>query len=262
MRRFWSMAIGAAVLAGQACLFAGCAKDDVEEARKKMAAQGNAQTPGQGSQPGGGMAMGGGQPAGGMGGGAPGSQPGALPPGHPPMGGGMGSGMGGMGGSPAMGSTGPTDANPLPLKLTGANSAAELQRDLAKLSDKQQAAHFEQAFRLTFCADATKRNYADAEALLEPLITSNPKFAPAYRTRGYARFNLNPTQPNESIGDYEKAVQIDPKYGEAYYAIAFMCAATGDKEKGFDAYKKAMALGLADERNIGARFYADMMQKK
>jgi hypothetical protein len=250
MRRFWSMAIGAAVLAGQACLFAGCAKDDVEEARKKMSAQGGAQSPGAGADQGGAMAHGGGS--------APGGQPGSLPPGHPSMGG----GMGGMGGAPAMGSSGPTDGNALPLKLTGSNSAAELKRELAKLSDKQAAAHFEQAFRLTFCADATKRDYAAAEGLLEPLLTTNPKFAPAYRTRGYARFNMNPMQPNESIGDYQKAVEIDPKYGEAYYAIAFMCAATGERDKGFEAYKKAMALGLADERGIGQSFYSDLLQKK
>jgi hypothetical protein len=243
------MAIGVAVLAGQACLYAGCAKDDVEEARKKMSSQGGTQTPSPGTEAGGAMAQGGGTPPGGAGG---------MPPGHP----GMGSGGMGGGGNPMMGSTGPTDGNELPLKLTGLSSAAELKRELAKLSDKQQAAHFEQAFRLTFCADASKRNYSDAATLLEPLMTANPSFAPAYRVRGYARFNMNAMQPAESIADYDKAVQLDPKYGEAFYAIAFMCAATGDREKGYDAYQKAMKLGIADERGIGERFYADMMQKK
>ena len=32
---------------------------------------------------------------------------------------------------------------------------------------------------------------------------SQPKFAPAYRTLGYAEFNLNPAEPTASIGDYE-----------------------------------------------------------
>ena len=241
------MTIGAAVLAGQACLYAGCAKDDVEEARKQMSAQGGAQTPGAGTEAGGGMAHGGGA--------TPGSPPGGMPPGHPPMG-------GGMGGAPMMGSAGPTDGNAVPLKLTGLGSAAELNRELGKLSDKQAAAHFDQAFRLTFCSDASKRDYAGAVSLLEPLLATNPKFAPAYRTRGYARFNMNPTQPSESIADYEKAVQLDPKYGEAHYAIAFMCAATGEREKGVDAYRKSMALGVVDERNIGENFYSDMLQKK
>jgi hypothetical protein len=251
MRRFWSMAVGAALVAGQACLYAGCAKDDVEEARKKMSAQGGAQAPGAGQEAGGDMAHGGGS--------APG-EPTGMPPGHPPMGGG---GMGGgMGRGPMMGSSGPTDGNAVPLKLTGLGSAAELQRELAKLTDKQAAAHFEQAFRLTFCSDATKRDYAGAASLLEPLLATHPKFAPAYRTRGYARFNLNPTQPGESIADYEKAVQLDPKYGEAHYAIAFMCAATGERDKGVEAYRKSMALGVADERNIGESFYSDLLQKK
>ncbi len=250
MRRFWSLAIGAAVLAGATCLYAGCAKKDVEEARKRMSAQGGTQAPGGAGEAAGGVAQGGESSAGGS--------SGTLPPGHPPMGG-MGSGMGS---APMMGSAGPTDGNPLPLKLTGLSSATELKRELTKLPDKQAAAHFEQAFRLTFCSDASKRDYAGAESLLETLIASNPKFAPAYRVRGYARFNMNAMQPAASIADYDKAVELDPKYGEAYYAIAFMCAATGDRAKGYDAYKKAMSLGVADERGIGERFYADMMPKK
>ena len=36
-----------------------------------------------------------------------------------------------------------------------------------------------------------------------------------------------------------------------------MCAATGELDKGIGHYKKAMALGVQDERNIGTRFYAD-----
>ena len=211
-------------------ILAGCAKDDVEEARERMRESGGNPPAGQAADPHAGMAN--------------------------PHGGGMASPHGG-----GMGATGgPSDGNEIPLKTTGNGSAAELERELAKLQDPQVAAHFERAFRLTFSSDPQKRDYQEAEGLLESVVTSNPKFAPAYRTRGYARFNLNPTDPAVSMTDYEKSVALDPNYGEAHYAIAFMCAATGERDKGVDHYKKSMALGVADERNIGERFYADLLK--
>jgi Tfp pilus assembly protein PilF len=73
---------------------------------------------------------------------------------------------------------------------------------------------------------------------------------------------MNPMEPTTSIGEYEKAVELDPSYGEAHYAIAFMCAATGERQKGVDHYRKAIALGIADERNIGQRFYSDLLQQQ
>lgn len=163
---------------------------------------------------------------------------------------------------PSMGSTGPTDNDPLPLKTTGLNSAAELSRDLPKLGDPQAAVQFERAFRLTFAADATKRDYRVADRMLQEIQAAHPKFAPAYRTRGYALFNMNSMQPAASLAEYEKAVAIDPEYGEAHYAIAFMCAATGDLQKGVGHYRKAMALGIVDERGIGQRFYADLLKTR
>jgi len=216
-----------AVLAGMLPGLIGCAKDDVEEARKKMQ-QGQTEGMAQGDSP-----------------------HGTMPPGGSPHG-----GMPGMG----VGSSGPNDGADVPLKMTGLGSAAELQRELAKLQDERVAAHFEQAYRLTFTSDPMKRDYHTAETLLKTVVQSNPKFAPAYRTLGYAEFNLNPTDPSISMEDYEKAVELDPDYGEAHYAIAFMCAATGEREKGAEHYRKAMALGVEDERNIGQRFYADLLK--
>jgi tetratricopeptide (TPR) repeat protein len=214
--------LGAMLLAGILHGFVGCAKDDVEEARKKMQ-QGQQEQPGVNpheASPHGGMAM------------------------------------------PGVGSSGPTDGAEVPLKTTGLSSAAELQRELAKLQDPRAAAHFEQAFRLTFTSDPAKRDYHEAERLLASVIETHPNFAPAYRTLGYAKFNMNPMEPSASIEDYEKAVELDPDYGEAHYAIAFMCAATGEREKGVDHYRKSIALGVEDERGIGERFYGDLLEKQ
>jgi tetratricopeptide (TPR) repeat protein len=200
--------------------FAGaCAKDDVEEARKRMA-----QTPGAGAP--------------------------ATPPVLPPS---------PHGGAPPGETTVATDGNALPLKQAGVGSAAELQRELPKLADAAAAASFEQAFRLTFTSNPALRDYPAARALLTEFVNTHPRFAPAYRTLAYVEFNLNPSDAQRPLEYYGKAVDLEPDYGEAHYAIAFMCAATGDRAKGVDHYRKAMALGVADERNIGERFYADLL---
>jgi tetratricopeptide (TPR) repeat protein len=192
-------------------LHAGCAKDNVEEARKRGA--------------------GGDSPHSGM----------------PGLGGGLGN------------STDPTDGNVIPLKLTGLGSAAELQREVAKLKDENDAATFERAFRLTFTSDKMKRGYSEASKLLSQVTETNREFAPAYRTLAYAKFNMNVTDPSEPVALYQKSVDLDPQYGEAHYAIAFMYTMI-DLEKGVEHYKKAMALGVPDERNIGPNFYAQALE--
>jgi TPR repeat protein len=59
-----------------------------------------------------------------------------------------------------------------------------------------------------------------------------------------------------ALADYKKAVELKPDYGEAHYALAFMYA-MGDREKGVEHFKKAMALGVPDERNLGEKFYSN-----
>lgn len=213
-------------IAALACwvLQAGCSKDSGEEARQ----HGTASEAGRESAPPDGA---GGSPHGSM----------------PALGGSLGS------------TTEPTDGNALPLKLTGLGSAAELQRELGKLKSKDDAAAFERAFRLTFTTDNAQRGYGEAGDLLAALTAANPKFAPAYRTLAYAKFNMNITEPSEPIALYEKSVQIDPQYGEAHYAIAFMYTMV-DPRKGAEHFKKAMALGVPDERNIGPNFYPHALE--
>lgn len=165
----------------------------------------------------------------------------------------MGLGMGGD-------SNAPTDGNAIPLKQSGVGGATELQREKAALPDAAGANDFERAFRLTFTTDRTQRDYSTARELLLALIQKQPRFAGAYRTLGYAEFSLNPGDVGLALQHYNKAVELHPNYGEAHYAIAFMHAATENRQEGLQHYRKAMELGVADERHIGERFYGDLLK--
>jgi tetratricopeptide (TPR) repeat protein len=179
-----------------------------------------------------------------------------LPEGHPPV---NGQGAPMAQGQGMLGSEGPTDDNPLPLKLTGLNSVEELKRGMAATTNQEAAKLFEQGFRKTFTADNSKRDYAGAETDLKKAIELDPKYAQAYRTLGYAEFNMG-FNVDAAMADYKKAIELDPNYGEAQYAIAFMYAMT-DREKGAEHFKKAMELGVPDERHLGERFYQDVKVK-
>lgn len=200
----------------------GCGKDDAEEQRQRMAASEDPHH-----------------------GGATAMPPSSSPHAGAPM---------GMN-APA----GPDDGQPVPLKQTGIGSAAELQRELPHLGDAEAAAKFDSAFRLTFSSDPTKRDFVIARRMLNEILAKHSNFAPAYRALAYAQFNIDPSDTRTALENYDKAVELAPAYGEAHYAIAFMCAATGDRTKGVQHYNKAMALGVPDERGIGQRFYADLL---
>lgn len=176
----------------------------------------------------------------------------ALPEGHPPVAGGAGGGAPTAGA--LLGSEGPTDQNPLPLKLTGLSSVEELNHGLTMTTNEEAKAVFEAGFRKTFTADATKRDYAGAVQDLEKALALDPNFAAAYRALGYAKFNTG-MNVDGALADYMKAVELKPDYGEAHYALAFMYA-MGDREKGAVHFKKAMELGVPDERSLGEKFYS------
>ncbi len=177
-----------------------------------------------------------------------GGQQAQLPEGHPPMGG-QGGPMTG-----SLGDEGPTDDNPLPLKLHGLNGVDELDRALADANNDEAKEAFEEGYRKTFTADAAKRDYPGAVKDLNKAIELEPDFAQAYRALGYAEFNIG-FNVDAAMKNYQKAVELKPDYGEAHYALAFMYA-MGDRSKGAEHFKKAMDLGVKDERNLGERFYS------
>jgi tetratricopeptide (TPR) repeat protein len=165
----------------------------------------------------------------------------AMPEGHPPVQQG------------ALGSAGPTDDNPLPLKLEGMNSLVGLEEGMEATDSAEARAAYEAGYRKTFTADADKRDYAGAATDLTRAIELDPDYAEAYRALGYAKFNMG-FNVDGALQDYMKAVELKPDYGEAHYALAFMYA-MGDRTKGAEHFKKAMALGVPDERDLGSRFY-------
>jgi tetratricopeptide (TPR) repeat protein len=163
-----------------------------------------------------------------------------LPEGHPPIDGGT------MGGAPV-------DPSALPLKETGSGSLAELERGRAATKNAEAAAAYEKGFRLTFTSDQGGRDYEQARTLFNQAITLDSKYAEAYRGLAYAEFNIG-FNKEAALKNYMKAIELKPDYGEAHYALAFMYA-MDNTEKGAEYFKKAMELGVADERDLGTRFY-------
>lgn len=139
------------------------------------------------------------------------------------------------------------------LKLEGIGSKAELDHALARLDDAEARTQFETGFRQSFVADRGRRDYRAATAAMESVLQRVPGFAPAYRVLAYAALNTG-FDMNTATSYYEKAVQLDPDYGEAHYALSFMLTQF-DLERGRTHFERAMALGIPDERDLGGRFY-------
>ncbi len=157
--------------------------------------------------------------------------------------------------TPAPGAAGaePAEADALPLKETGSGSLAELARGRAATKNSEAADCFARGFRLTFTSDQEKRNYAAAKELFMRAIALDPNYAEAYRGLAYAEFNLGFNR-EAALANYQKAIELKPDYGEAHYALAFLYA-MDDLEKGAQHFKRAMELGVPDERNLHDRFY-------
>lgn len=198
-----------------------------------------------------------------------------LPPGHPPIGGGAGGGsmgsahppMGGaMGGAHAgmagkaagnMGDSTAEQGVELPLVLEGSGSLTELKTRLAKVSDATLHPALEEGFRKVFTVQRQARDNARATALLEPLATNADKAVAslAERILGYVRINSG-FDAEGAKTRYLKALELDPEYGEAHYALAFTLAIS-DLGKGKEHFERAMALGVPDTRGLRAQFYRE-----
>jgi tetratricopeptide (TPR) repeat protein len=164
-------------------------------------------------------------------------QPGGLPAGHPPIG-------------------DQVDPTTLPLRENGSGSLAELERARAATRNQEACRFLERGFHLTFTSDKQSRNYPAARDFFRSAIELDPDYAEAYRGLAYAEFNIGFNREAAMEG-YLKAIEMKPDYGEAHYALAFMYA-MDDLEKGSEHLKKALDLGLEDERNLIENFYPEL----
>lgn len=181
-------------------------------------------------------------------------EPAALPPGHPPLGSEPAAAPRAAGAdSPGAAGSAAADAE-LPLKPTGGGSAEELARALAGTRSEAARKHFERGFRFAFTSAMASRRYDQAETELRRAIELDPSYAEAYRALAYAVFNMG-LDYARSLPLYEKAIELKPDYGEAHYALAFMLGES-DPRRGAEHFRKAMQLGVKDERNLRARYYA------
>lgn len=147
---------------------------------------------------------------------------------------------------------GPIDEHAIALRATGLSSAAEMNRDKARLDTPELQNDYEMAFRYAFSAKVAHRNFPESIRLINHVIAERPGYAPGYRVLGYALFNTN--RATEALAAYRRAVSIDPNYGEAHYALAFLFA-MGDRATGREHFRRAMELGIVDERHLEQQFY-------
>ncbi|MBI1850448.1 MAG: tetratricopeptide repeat protein [Planctomycetes bacterium] len=148
----------------------------------------------------------------------------------------------------------PTDGEAIPLKLTGIGSVKELERANAKLHDPALQKSLDKGFRYTFSTKTQFRDHSAAIAEFQKVIAGDPACAAAYRGLAYVLFDSG--QAEESVANYKKAIEVDPDYGEAHYGLSFIQAG-GDHAEGLEHFKRAMALGVPDERKLGERFYPE-----
>lgn len=159
---------------------------------------------------------------------------------------------------PAMGTTDPAETGvDLPLPLIGAGSIAELRARLALITDQSKHAPLEEAFRKLFTVDRGARDGARAKAILEPLAADpDPKVASlVLRMLAYVALNSG-FDAATATARYEQALALDPDYGEAHYALAFVLAIS-DLDKGKVHFDKAKSLGVPDTRGLEGQFYKD-----
>ena len=160
-----------------------------------------------------------------------------LPAGHPPVASSTAPPLGADGKAVDTG----TDSD-LPLKASGLGSEAELEHILAGVQSAHAKEAFEEGFRLCFTTVRERRDYLRAKEMFEHALEDEPDLAAAYRGLAYAELNTTFDFP-KTIALYEKAVEIDPNYGEAHYALSF---------------KRALELGIEDERSLKEQFYPNV----
>ena len=182
-----------------------------------------------------------------------------LPAGHPPLAGHQHQAPPTKPASPGMvprgGATEQGVERPLP--LNGPGSAAELAGRIKRIPQGTQRDEalrdLEDLYRLSFTVDRGKRDHARARTLAAKLARSPATAAAAERVRGFLAVSTNFDTKTARV-HYEKAIALEPTFGEAHYALAFLCA-LNDREAGAKHYQSAAAAGVEDTMSLD-RLYA------
>lgn len=193
--------------------------------------------------------------------------PRALPAGHPPLAGypkapGAGHQHAQVPGGAAKPGMVPRGGEvekgvPLPLPLKGPGSVAELEGRLKRLpaSDSAKAREsLENLYRLAFTIDRKKRNHKRAGELADELLSNPATAAAAERVRGFLAVSSS-FDTATARTHYEKAIALEPNFGEAHYALAFLCA-LNDRTAGAKHYKSASEAGVEDTMSLD-RLYGE-----
>jgi hypothetical protein len=160
--------------------------------------------------------------------------------------------------APATPSAGPAleEGVERPLILEGSGSIGELTARLKRLpkgaAGEDVRRRIEEAFRLTFTGDRSQRDVRKASELLEPICATPDASATCERILGYVAVSSGFDVPR-AFKHYGRAVELEPDYGEAHYALAFMHAMK-DRTAGKTHYDRALSLGVPDTRGL-SRFY-------
>lgn len=177
-----------------------------------------------------------------------------LPAGHPPLAGHQQAGghkaPRGPGMVPRGGATEQGVERPLPLK--GPGSAAELagrQKLVPEGPAREETLRdLDELYRASFTVAREKRDHGRARVLATKLAGTTETAAAAERVRGFLAVSTN-FDTKTARAHYERAIALEPTFGEAHYALAFLCA-LNDREAGAKHYKSAAAAGVEDTMSL------------
>ena len=177
-----------------------------------------------------------------------------LPAGHPPLAGHTHKAPTSRPANPGMvprgGATEQGVERPLP--LTGPGSAAELAGRLKRAPEGPQGddtrRDLEELYRASFTVDRAKRDHGRARTIAAKLADAPGTAAAAERVRGFLAVSTNFDTKTARV-HYEKAIALEPTFGEAHYALAFLCA-LNDRETGAKHYRSAVAAGVEDTMSL------------
>ncbi|MHC4756904.1 MAG: tetratricopeptide repeat protein [Planctomycetota bacterium] len=85
-----------------------------------------------------------------------------------------------------------------------------------------------------------KEQWDEGIAEYNKALELNPRFAIAYRTRGFAYCGKG--KDDRAISDFTKAIEINPRYADAYFFRGFAFGGKGQYDQAISDYSKAIEL--------------------